>query len=205
MDHEGRNSAGSFPHVKPEQGEFSRSHGTLSLHCSSDSPVRSAFLHSGEELLCVALALLPRGIHPFLRLLSKTSESHPLNLPVAAKHPPKHAIQSDVKVNALPLIIPIFYYCAINTSKRRQQDRAGKQKIPTLGACFVCVLIKYRAKLSFHTVLASVDSGVGDAHCGAFALSVVNRVLFVQACLKSVQRMTHTRPRTHTPRISDMC
>lgn len=68
------------PRVKKENG--GSCHGTLSLHCSSDSPVRSAFLHSGEELLSAAPALLPRGIHPFLLILSKTSEPHPLNLPL---------------------------------------------------------------------------------------------------------------------------
>lgn len=78
-----------FPRVKREGGSC---HGTLSLHCSSDSPVRSAFLHSGEELVSSAPALLPRGILPFLLILSKTSEPHPLNLPAAVKHPPKHAI-----------------------------------------------------------------------------------------------------------------
>lgn len=57
--------------------------------------------------------------------LSKTSESHPPNLPAAAERPPKRAIESDVKVNVLPWIMPIFHCCAINTSKRNQEDKCG--------------------------------------------------------------------------------
>lgn len=190
MNHEGGNSAGLFPHAKKKRR--GSSHGTLSLHCSSDSPVRSAILHSGEELLSVALALQPRGIHPFLLILSKTSESHPLNLPAAAKHPPKrHSEWRQSKRSAFDNTdISLLCHKHLQT---QSIDKGAKQKIPTLGAYFVWVLIKYRAELGFGIVLASVDSSVRDA----FALSVVNRS-FIRAGMPEICLAHDTRARTHT-------